>query len=95
MSDIKQSLRPGYWRNSSRPIDVYGIPAPLFLLYLFWFRFPYMDTLYIISGIILFFRVLSACGWNLQKISARGLYLVRGSQLSGRPWWYRKFKGED
>lgn len=88
-------FEPGFWRNASRPIDIYGIPAPLFFLYLFWFRFPCLGTIYIVTGIILFFRVLSYFGWNLKKISARGLYLVRGNNLSGRPWWYRRFKGED
>ncbi|CRM75357.1 hypothetical protein [Pseudomonas sp. 25 R 14] len=33
MADQQDFLQPGYWRNASRPLNVYGIPAPLFLLY--------------------------------------------------------------
>ena len=32
MADQQDFLQPGYWRNASRPLNVYGIPAPLFLL---------------------------------------------------------------
>ncbi|KPX00671.1 hypothetical protein ALO50_04782, partial [Pseudomonas syringae pv. cerasicola] len=49
MSD--QQLQPGYWRNASRLLNLYGIPAPLFLLYLAWFRFPSMVTIYVITAI--------------------------------------------
>ena len=38
--------RPSYWRNAGRRMTIYGIPAPLFLLYLFWCRWPSMVTLY-------------------------------------------------
>ncbi|MEG9795575.1 IcmT/TraK family protein [Serratia marcescens] len=91
MQDEQEPLPPGYWRNASRKLNVYGVPAPLFLLYLFWFRFPTWDTIYVISGIIIFFRILSAFGWTLTVLNARLVYLLRGKQLSGRPWWYRRF----
>nr|UVN18148.1 hypothetical protein pPsy0462b_00003 [Pseudomonas syringae] len=60
MSD--QQLQPGYWRNASRLLNLYGIPAPLFLLYLAWFRFPSMITIYVITTIIGGFRLLSFFG---------------------------------
>jgi intracellular multiplication protein IcmT len=91
MNDELEPLLPGYWRNASRRLNVYGVPAPLFLLYLFWFRFPTWETIYVISGIILFFRILSAFGWTLTVLNARLVYLLRGKRLSGRPWWYRRF----
>lgn len=84
-------LPQGFWRNASRLLSVYGIPAPLFLLYLFWFRFPSMLTIYVISAIIAVFRLLSFFGWTLQVLIARVVYLTRGKLLSGRPWWYRRF----
>lgn len=88
-------LGPGYWRNASRPLDVYGIPAPLFVLYLAWFRFPSMNTIILISAVIGGFKLLSMFGWTLEVLLARLAYLIRGKQLSGRPWWYRRFTGED
>lgn len=91
MHDEQEPLPPGYWRNASRKLNVYGVPAPLFLLYLFWFRFPTWDTIYVISGILIFFRILSAFGWTLTVLNARLVYLLRGKLLSGRPWWYRRF----
>ncbi|MBX8493175.1 IcmT/TraK family protein [Pseudomonas cichorii] len=87
----KISYPPGYWRNASRLLNVYGIPAPLFLLYLFWFRFPSMNTIFVITGVIAGFRLLSFFGWTLQVLIGRLVYLVRGTKLSGRPWWYRRF----
>lgn len=89
---VKMSDLPvGYWRNASRLLNLYGIPAPLFLLYLFWFRFPSFDTIYIISGVIAGFRLLSHFGWTHKVLIARLVYLIRGNKLSGRPWWYRRF----
>lgn len=81
----------GFWRNASRLMSVYGIPAPLFLLYLFWFRFPSWMTIYVVSAVIAGFRLLSFFGWTLQVLVTRMVFLTRGKQLSGRPWWYRRF----
>lgn len=95
MSNNISDLSPGFWRNASRLLSVYGIPAPLFLLYLFWFRFPSFMTIYVITGIIAGFRLLSFFGWTLQVLIARVIFLVRGKLLSGRPWWYRRFTEGD
>lgn len=95
MSEEQRKFQPGYWRNASRPLHVYGIPAPLFLLYLFWFRFPTMNTIYVISGIIIFFRLLSAFGWTFGVMNARLVRLARGKSVSGRPWWYRRFTEDE
>lgn len=95
MSDNMSELSPGFWRNASRLMSVYGIPAPLFLLYLFWFRFPSFMTIYVITGIIAGFRLLSFFGWTLQVLISRLIFMVRGKLLSGRPWWYRRFNDLD
>lgn len=40
MSEFNRSdYPPGFWRRAGSPLDFVGIPAWLFLLYLFWFRF--------------------------------------------------------
>lgn len=85
------SLQAGYWRNASRLLNFLGVPAPLFLLYLFWFRFPSFNTIYVITGVIAGFRLLSFFGWTLKVLVVRIGYLMRGKRLSGRPWWYRRF----
>lgn len=91
----KEELSPGFWRYASRLLNVYGIPAPLFLLYMAWFRFPSFLTIYVVTGIIAGFRLLSYFGWTLQVLIARVVYLLRGKKLSGRPWWYRRFTEGD
>ncbi|OWY74690.1 conjugal transfer protein (plasmid) [Pantoea allii] len=94
MSDSdKPVYPPGYWRYAGLDLDFVGVPGYLFLFYLFWFRFPSLDTLYLITAIIAFFRLLSAFGWTLSKILTRLTRLFRGTSLSGRPWWYRRFTG--
>lgn len=82
---------PGYWRDAGRSMNVYGVPGGLFLLYLFWFRFPSMDTLYVVTALIAAFRILQALGWSVNVLLARLVRLTRGKNLSGRPWWYRRF----
>lgn len=86
---------PGYWRNASRPLSIYGIPAPMFLFYVLWFRFPSWTTIYIATGIICGFRVLSFFGWSLDVLINRLIHMIRGTRLKGRPWWYRRFTEED
>lgn len=96
MDTIKKAdLEAGYWRNASRLLHIYGVPAPLFLLYMLWFRFPAFNTVYVVTAVIIAFRVLSHFGWTLKVLMARLVYLVRGNKLSGRPWWYRRFTEKD
>lgn len=89
------SSQSSYWRNASRALNVYGIPAPLFLLYLAWFRFPSMITIYVVSAVVAGFRLLSFFGWTLKVLMARLAYMTGGRKLSGRPWWYRRFTEGD
>lgn len=92
MNDLrKEDYPPGFWRNSGKSLTFIGIPAWLFLLYLFWFRFPCMETIYIVSGVIAVFRLLKMFGWGLVEMLTRLVRLLRGTSLSGRPWWYRRF----
>lgn len=95
MVEEELSHPPGFWRNASRLLNVYGIPAPIFLLYLFWFRFPSLMTIYVISIIIGVFRLLSFFGWTITVLMHRLMYLIRGAKFSGRPWWYRRFTEND
>jgi intracellular multiplication protein IcmT len=95
MADEQYSLQPGYWRNASRPLNVYGVPAPLFLLYLAWFRFPSIHTLVVVTAVIGGFRLLSFFGWTLKVLLTRMAYRIRGKRLAGRPWWYRRFTEGD
>ncbi len=59
--------------------------SPLFLLYLAWFRFPSMVTIYVITAIIGGFRLLSFFGWTFKVLVMRLAYLMRGKRLSGGP----------
>lgn len=80
---------PGFWRDI-RPLDLFGIPAPLFLIYLFWCRWPSMMTIYLCTAVLAVFRLMSFFGWTVQMLSYRLFHLVRGNRLSGRLWWYRR-----
>ncbi|ELD2083762.1 conjugal transfer protein [Enterobacter hormaechei] len=87
----KKDYPPGFWRRASSSLSFVGVPAWLFLLYLFWFRFPCMETIYIVTGVIAVFRLLSMFGWGVTEMLTRLARLARGKSLSGRPWWYRRF----
>ena len=45
------------WRESSRPLTVYGVPVGMFLIYLVWCKFPTFMTLWICTGVLTFFGV--------------------------------------
>jgi len=79
------------WRNAGLRLSVYGIPAPLFLIYLSWCRWPSMMTIYVCTGVVLFFAVISRYGWTLAVLMQRLLHYIRGKKVSGRPWWFRRF----
>lgn len=96
MSETKKRVwPPGFWRDAGRSLNVYGVPGGLFLLYLFWFRFPALNTIYIVTGVIFLFRILQAFGWSVIALLARIARFARGKILSGRPWWYRRFTDEE
>ncbi|WP_455894486.1 conjugal transfer protein, partial [Pseudomonas palmensis] len=67
----KEAYPPGFWRRAGSALNFVGIPAWLFLLYLFWFRFPAMNTIYVVSGIIAVFRVLRMFGWGVTELLTR------------------------
>lgn len=79
------------WRDAGRRLEIFGIPVLLFALYAAWFQWPETSTLYIITGIILFFRLLSFFGFTITVLWQRLVFHIRGQRLTGRPWWYRKF----
>lgn len=79
------------WRDPSRPLTVFGIPVLLLPLYLLWFEWMSWSTIYVVSGIIAFFKLLSLGGWTITILWQRLVTLLRGRALTGRPWWYRRF----
>lgn len=79
------------WRDAGRRLEILGVPVVLFTLYAAWFQWPETSTFYIITGIILFFRLLSFFGFTITVLWQRAIHRLRGRRLTGRPWWYRKF----
>lgn len=79
------------WRNAGRRLTIYGVPAMLFLIYLFWCKWPSMITLYICTGVIAFFAVIARYGWTITVLLQRLFHLLKGNKKAGRPWWYRRF----
>lgn len=79
------------WRNSGRRLEIFGIPVVLFALYFAWFQWPEASTFWGVTILIIFFRILSFFGFTITVLWQRLVSLLRGRQLTGRPWWYRRF----
>ncbi|MCP2234084.1 MULTISPECIES: IcmT/TraK family protein [Erwinia] len=79
------------WRDAGRRLEIFGIPVVLFTLYTAWFQWPETSTLYAVTGLIIFFRLLSWRGFTITVLWQRLVRLLRGRRLTGRPWWYRMF----
>lgn len=58
-------------------LSPFGIPLPFLLLYLVWFRWPSMKTLYICSAILGFFVALNFFGWSVRAICLRVISTFR------------------
>ncbi|WNI61138.1 IcmT/TraK family protein (plasmid) [Enterobacter asburiae] len=84
-------MKMSQWRDAGRRLEIAGVPVVLFSLYAAWFQWPETTTFYIVTSIILFFRILSFFGFTITILWQRLLRLLRGLRLTGRPWWYRKF----
>lgn len=84
-------MKTSQWRDAGRRLEIADVPVVLFSLYAAWFQWPETTTFYIVTGIILFFRILSFFGFTITILWQRLLRLLRGLRLTGRPWWYRKF----
>ncbi|AHK22101.1 conjugal transfer protein (plasmid) [Yersinia similis] len=84
-------MKVSLWRDASRPLTIYGIPALLLTIYFAWFRWPSLMTLYICTTIIIVFKILAYFGYTLTVLTQRVIHLMRGNPITGRPWWYRKF----
>ena len=79
------------WRDAGRRLEILGIPVALFALYFVWFQWPETSTLWAVTLLIIFFRILSFFGFTITVLWQRLVSLLRGRQLTGRPWWYRRF----
>ncbi len=79
------------WRDAGRRLEIMGIPAPMFTLYLAWFRWPETQTLYLVTALVVFFKVISLFGFTVTVLWQRLIFRLRGQRLTGRPWWYRKY----
>uniref|UniRef100_UPI000BB7F3DB conjugal transfer protein n=1 Tax=Enterobacter hormaechei TaxID=158836 RepID=UPI000BB7F3DB len=79
--------REGFWRYATPPVTFFGIPLPFLLLYLVWFRWPSMKTLYICSAILGFFVALNFFGWSLRSICFRLISTFRAKIASVRTCW--------
>ncbi|ECE0486429.1 conjugal transfer protein [Salmonella enterica subsp. enterica] len=79
------------WRDASRPLEIFGIPVVLLPIYCLWFEWVSWTTLYICTALIIFFKILSLFGFTITVLWQRLIHLMRGTEISGRPWWYRKF----
>ena len=73
------------WRDASRPLRLFGVPALLYGVYLLWFHWPSMDTLYACTALLLFFKVLDMLGYTLAVLAQRLVHLLRGNPVTGRP----------
>lgn len=83
--------REGFWRDVTPPLNIYGVPLPFTMIYLFLAPYPSKTTFWICTGILAFFVLLGYTGWTVKTLSRRLLSQLQGTVASGRPWWYRHF----
>lgn len=81
----------GFWRYASLKLTIFGVPLPMFFIYFSWFRFPSTTTIYVCSFIVAIYAILNFFGITLKFAIDRIIYLFKGSIISGRPWWFRRF----
>ncbi|WP_049034272.1 IcmT/TraK family protein [Klebsiella aerogenes] len=79
------------WRDASRRLEIFGIPALLLPLYFAWFHWPCLITIYLCTLLIGIFKVISLFGYTLTVLWFRIMHWLRGNHITGRPWWYRRF----
>ncbi|WP_348519220.1 IcmT/TraK family protein [Dryocola clanedunensis] len=80
-----------YWLDAGRPVAIFGIPVPVFLVFLLWLIFPSFPIFWLCIGLLVTYRILGWLGITLTISLQRILHYLRGNQLSGRPWWYRRY----
>ncbi|MEZ0585495.1 IcmT/TraK family protein [Erwinia sp. STN24] len=83
-------MRKNQWRNVSKPLMLGIIPVMSLFIYLLWFPFPSMDTLYFCTFIVGFYAVLGYFGYTVKVLYQKLLRVLRGKLIRGRPWWYRR-----
>lgn len=79
------------WRDASKPINIFGIPALAYLVFLIWFHWPSQMMFYFCLALLGAYKWLDTKGYTATVLFQHLLHRLRGSQLTGRPWWYRNF----
>lgn len=86
-------MSPHYspWLDAGRPVNIFGIPALVYLVFLLWFFWPCVPMLVFCLVLLGAYKLLAMWGYTMTVMLQRILHLLRGTHVSGRPWWYRKF----
>lgn len=79
------------WLDSGRPATILGIPVLVYLLFLLCAIWPSMMTFMFCLLALSIYKILSLFGLTPTVLFQRLHHLLRGTSVTGRPWWYRKF----
>lgn len=74
--------REGFWRDVTPPLNIYGVPLPFTMIYLFLAPYPSKTTFWICTGILAFFVLLGYTGWTVRTLSRRLLSQLQGTVAS-------------
>jgi len=83
-----------HWRWNREP-TLAGMPAPALLPVFLSLYIRSMDYFYLACFVIIFYSILNKLGFTISAMYNRLLHILRGKNISARPYWYRKrFQGE-
>lgn len=79
------------WLDAGKTATFFRIPVMVYLVFLIWVIKPSIVLFCFCIALLAFYRVLAIFGYTLTVLLQRILHWLRGNNVSGRPWWYRKF----
>ena len=79
------------WLDAGKIATFFRIPVMVYLVFLIWVIKPSVVLLLLFIAHLAVYRVLAIFGYTLTVLLQRILHWLRGNNVSGRPWWYRKF----
>ncbi len=78
-------------RDASPPVRLFNVPPLARLTLLLWFRWPSLFMFMFCIALIAFFAILTRMGITAAVLGQKLVHRLRGTRISGRPWWYRNF----
>ncbi|WP_370632118.1 IcmT/TraK family protein [Gilliamella sp. ESL0441] len=83
------------WRHASKTPKLMGIPCISYISLFAWLLHMRMWTFLLSLIILICSALLAKFGITLSVFIRQIQHYLRGSRVTGRPWWYRnRFRGD-